>query len=394
MSKFKSTHQISLLGATGSIGDSTLDVIEQHSERFELYSVAAGSNWRKMAEISSRHSVKYMVMWSEEAAVKLAEATGRAIGQEILVGMEGLLKICSDPEVDVVVNGLVGSVGCLPTMAAIRHDKRVALANKETLVMAGYCVEQLLAKHPGAALLPVDSEHNAIFQCLAGRPVTEVDHIQLTASGGPFRSLPKEDFAKITREQALKHPTWSMGPKITIDSSTLMNKGLEVLEAHFLFKVPYDQIKVIVHPQSIVHSMVQFRDGSLMAQLGAPDMRHPIQYALSYPERWDLNVDHVYLPDLTSLNFYPPDTDKFPCLRLAYEAGIRGGTAPAVLNAANEIIVPAFLEGQISYLEIPRFLENILGHASLVDDPDLDTILKTDSETRQFTLDYIQSNKS
>lgn len=289
-----------------------------------------------------------------------------------------------------MVNGLVGSVGCLPTLEAIKKDKRVALANKETLVMAGYCVQQLLDQHPKAALLPVDSEHNAIFQCLAERPRHEVHQLQLTASGGPFRTLPQEEFANITREQALNHPTWSMGPKITIDSSTLMNKGLEVLEAHYLFKIPYDQIKVVVHPQSIVHSMVQFRDGSLMAQLGAPDMRHPIQYALTYPERWDLDVDHVYLPDIGSLNFFAPDTDKFPCLRLAYEAGERGGTAPAILNAANEVIVPAFLDGQISYLDIPRSLEDIMGQLSVQDDPDLDTILTTDEETRAFTRDYIR----
>lgn len=379
---------VSLLGATGSIGDSTLSVLEQHSDRFSLHSVAAGSNWQKMVEIHKNFEVKYFVMWSEEAAEKLS----KAIQREVLVGMEGLLQVVKDSEVDVVVNGLVGSVGCLPTLEAIKHDKRVALANKETLVMAGYCVEQLLEQHPKAALLPVDSEHNAIFQCLAERPTSEVHHIQLTASGGPFRTLPQEEFAKITREQALNHPTWSMGPKITIDSSTLMNKGLEVLEAHFLFKVPYDQIKVVVHPQSIVHSMVQFRDGSLMAQLGAPDMRHPIQFALTYPERWELNVDHVYLPDITSLNFYAPDTNKFPCLRLAYEAGIRGGTAPAILNAANEIIVPAFLEGQISYLDIPKSLEEIMSQMSVQDNPDLDLILKTDEETREWTRDYLSSH--
>lgn len=377
---------VSLLGATGSIGDSTLSVLKQHSDRFSLHSVAAGSNWQKMVNIDKEFDVQQFVMWSEEAAEKLS----KAIGKEVLVGMEGLLSIVTAEDVDVVVNGLVGSVGCLPTLEAIKKDKRVALANKETLVMAGYCVQQLLDQHPKAALLPVDSEHNAIFQCLAERPRHEVHQLQLTASGGPFRTLPQEEFANITREQALNHPTWSMGPKITIDSSTLMNKGLEVLEAHYLFKIPYDQIKVVVHPQSIVHSMVQFRDGSLMAQLGAPDMRHPIQYALTYPERWDLDVDHVYLPDIGSLNFFAPDTDKFPCLRLAYEAGERGGTAPAILNAANEVIVPAFLDGQISYLDIPRSLEDIMGQLSVQDDPDLDTILTTDEETRAFTRDYIR----
>lgn len=378
---------VCLLGATGSIGDSTIDVLKHHSDRFTLHSVAAGSNWQKMAAIAREFDVKHLVMWSSEAAEKLSKELGR----EVLCGMDGLLQIVKDPEVDVVMNGLVGSVGCLPTLEAIKHDKRVALANKETLVMAGYCVEQLLSEHPKASLLPVDSEHNAIFQCLAERPTNEVHHIQLTASGGPFRTLPKEEFANITRAQALKHPTWSMGPKITIDSSTLMNKGLEVMEAHYLFKLPYDQIKVVVHPQSIVHSMVQFVDGSLMAQLGAPDMRHPIQFALSYPERWDLNVDHVYLPDIGSLDFFAPDTEKFPCLRLAYEAGNREGTAPAILNAANEVVVPAFLDGQIEYVDIPKILEDILGKSSVIDEPDLDTILKVDQETRVFTLDYLKS---
>jgi 1-deoxy-D-xylulose-5-phosphate reductoisomerase len=298
--------------------------------------------------------------------------------------MEGLLEQTSLAEVDVVVNGLVGSIGCLPTMRALEKGKRVGLANKETLVMAGTVVEEVLLANPNSKLLPIDSEHSAIFQCLQDRPVEEIETIQLTASGGPFRTLDKSEFKNITVERALKHPTWSMGPKITIDSATLMNKGLEVLEAHFLFHVPFDQIDVVVHPGSIVHSMVQFRDGSLMAQLGAPDMKVPIQYALSYPERWPLNVDRVSLPELGRLEFYQPDTDKFPCLRLAYEAGKRSGTAPAILNAANEILVPAFLEHKISFLDIPKKLEKALENLSIVDNPNLEQVLAADETAREW----------
>ena len=375
-----SKQKVCVLGVTGSIGDSTLDVLRQHAHRFQLVAIAAGSSWQKVAKIAKEFEVEHLCMWNEDAAQKLSSE----LDTKVSYGMEGLLEQTSLAEVDVVVNGLVGSIGCLPTMRALEKGKRVGLANKETLVMAGTVVEEVLLANPNSKLLPIDSEHSAIFQCLQDRPVEEIETVQLTASGGPFRTLDKSEFKNITVERALKHPTWSMGPKITIDSATLMNKGLEVLEAHFLFHVPFEQIDVVVHPGSIVHSMVQFRDGSLMAQLGAPDMKVPIQYALSYPERWPLNVDRVSLPELGKLEFYKPDTDKFPCLRLAYEAGKRSGTAPAILNAANEILVPAFLEQKISFLDIPKKLEKALESLSIVDNPNLQQILKADETAREW----------
>jgi 1-deoxy-D-xylulose-5-phosphate reductoisomerase len=375
-----SKQKVCVLGVTGSIGDSTLDVLRQHAHRFQLVAIAAGSSWQKVAKIAKEFEVEHLCMWNEEAAQKLSAE----LDTKVSYGMDGLLEQTSLAEVDVVVNGLVGSIGCLPTMRALEKGKRVGLANKETLVMAGTVVEEVLLANPNSKLLPIDSEHSAIFQCLQDRPVEEIETIQLTASGGPFRTLDKSQFKDITVERALKHPTWSMGPKITIDSATLMNKGLEVLEAHFLFHVPFDQIDVVVHPGSIVHSMVQFRDGSLMAQLGAPDMKVPIQYALSYPERWPLNVDRVSLPELGRLEFYQPDTDKFPCLRLAYEAGKRSGTAPAILNAANEILVPAFLEHKISFLDIPKKLEKALENLSIVDNPNLEQVLAADETAREW----------
>ncbi|MBO7131360.1 MAG: 1-deoxy-D-xylulose-5-phosphate reductoisomerase, partial [Fibrobacterales bacterium] len=294
--------RVALLGATGSIGTSTLSVLDHHADRFELVSVAAKSSWQKVAEIVRKYNLQKAVMWDAAAAEKLRAATGI----EVLSGTEGLVEMTTAPDVDVVVNGLVGSIGCLPTLRAVEADKKVALANKESLVMSGEVVNAALDAHPKAAMLPVDSEHSAVFQCLQGRPNEEVENIQLTASGGPFRETPAEEFDSITPERALKHPTWSMGTKVTIDSSTLMNKGLEVLEAHFLFRVPFDRIKVVVHPQSIVHSMVQFRDGSLMAQLAAPDMRLPIQYALTHPERWEFPMARADLAQIGKLTFFAP----------------------------------------------------------------------------------------
>jgi 1-deoxy-D-xylulose-5-phosphate reductoisomerase len=373
-------NQVSVLGVTGSIGTSSLDVISRYPEQYRLYSVAAHSNWQKTAEIVKKFQPEKVAMWNPEAAEKLS----KELNCEVLQGMEGLLELCSDKQTDVVINGLVGSVGCLPTIRAIECGKRVGLANKETLVMAGEVIEKKLKENPKAILLPIDSEHSAIFQCLAERPVSEVESIQLTASGGPFRNLPLADFNSITIEQALKHPTWSMGPKITIDSATLMNKGLEVIEAHFLFRVSYDQIKVVVHPQSIIHSMVQFVDGSLMAQLGAPDMRVPIQLSLSYPRRLPLPCERVDLAALQQLSFSAPDFQKFPCLRLAYQAGRRGGTAPAILNAANEVLVPQFLAGKIQFTDIPRLLESCLEDSVIADQPDLNTILTADAQARQL----------
>ncbi len=332
--------RIALLGATGSIGASTLKVVRQHPDQFKIVAAAVGRQWEKLLPILEEFQIPVAAAYDPEAA----EALSKVFKGKVLSGMEGLLAMVSDPGVDYVLNGLVGAIGCHPTLEAIRHGKTVGLANKETMVMAGALINAALKEHPESALVPIDSEHSAVFQCLAGRPVEEVESIELTASGGPFRDWPKEKFEAITKADALKHPTWVMGEKITIDSATLMNKGLEVIEAHHLFGVGFDHIRVVIHPKSIVHSMVQFRDGSLMAQLGCPDMQLPIQYALAYPARPFLDVPRLNLAEIGKLEFFAPDTGKFPCLRLAYEAGRKGGTAPAILNAANEVTVALFLE--------------------------------------------------
>lgn len=353
--------RIALLGATGSIGSSTLKVVRQHTDRFRIVAAAVGRRWEKLLPILEEFQIPVAVAYDPDAA----ESLSKVFQGKVLCGMEGLLELVSDPGVDYVLNGLVGAIGCHPTLEAIGHGKTVGLANKETMVKAGALINAALKKHPESAVIPIDSEHSAVFQCLAGRPVAEVDSIELTASGGPFRDWPKEKFPSITKADALKHPTWIMGEKITIDSATLMNKGLEVIEAHYLFGLDFDRVHVVIHPRSIVHSMVQFRDGSLMAQLGSPDMQVPILYALAYPERLPLNVRRLELTDIGKLEFFAPDMDKFPCLRLAYEAGRLGGTAPAILNAANEAAVALFLEEKIRFTDIPEILEQVLGRASV-----------------------------
>lgn len=382
--------KICLLGCTGSIGKSTVSVVESHPDLLSLTALAAHSNWRQVLEIFKRHpGIKAMAMFDRAAAERLAQE----VNVPVYSGQEGLIRLAAESDYDVLLNGVVGSVGCLPTLEAIKRDLPVALANKETLVMAGEVMLRALADHPNSKLLPVDSEHNAIFQCLADRPISEVDHLLLTASGGPFRTWSKDDLRSVTPAQALKHPTWSMGPKITIDSASLMNKGLEVLEAHFLFGIGYDKIQVVVHPGSIVHSLVQFKDGSLMAQLGAPDMRIPIQYSLSYPERWPLEVPHISLAQLAKLEFFAPDMDRFKNLALAYEAGRVGGTAPAILNASNEVAVPAFLDGRISFLGIANLNEEVLNRVIPVKNPDLEDVLRMDEQARTCARELISQGK-
>ena len=267
--------KVSLLGATGSIGDSAIDVLKQHSDQFQIHSIAARSQWKKVFQLAKEFNIKHICMFEEEAAKELS----KQLGFSVLTGIEGLQELASESEVDIVINALMGAVGCLPTLSAIEQGKHVALANKETMVMAGPVIQDALKNNPKSFITPIDSEHSAIFQCLSDRPKKEVECLQITASGGPFREWSHDRFESITVADALNHPVWSMGKKITIDSASMMNKGLEVIEAHFLFDIPYDQIKVVVHPQSMIHSLVQFRDGSLMAQLGAPDMRIPIQVA-------------------------------------------------------------------------------------------------------------------
>lgn len=378
---------IVLLGATGSIGTSTVDVCLQHSDLFKVYAVAANSSVEKTAEIVRKFHVERVCMFKPEAAKELSAM----LNMPVLSGMEGLCELAADPKADIIINALMGAVGCLPTITAIEHGKHVALANKETMVMAGPVIWDKLAENPKAFITPIDSEHSAIFQCLADRPGKEVECLEITASGGPFRTWPIEKFESITVADALNHPVWSMGKKITIDSASMMNKGLEVLEAHFLFHIPYEQIKVVVHPQSMVHSLVQFRDGSLMAQLGAPDMRIPIQVALTWPERLPLETKRLDLPTLGQLTFFEPDYNKFRCLALAFEAGRRGGVVPAMMNAANEVLVDRFLDGKLKFTDIPRHVETIInGAPNLTGRLTLDQVLEADAEARRLTLDLMK----
>ncbi len=370
---------IALLGATGSIGSASLKVFRQHPDRFRVFGIAAGRQWDKLLPIIEEFKVELACLWDSEAAAELRRHTKI----KVLEGMDGLLEMVAHSQVDYVLNGLVGGIGCRPTLEAIKHGKHVGLANKETMVMAGEIINAAVRKNPNSLLIPIDSEHSAIFQCLAGRPVSEVEHIELTASGGPFRTRAKDTFASICKTDALKHPTWVMGEKITIDSATLMNKGLEVIEAHYLFGVSFEHIKVTIHPSSIIHSFVQFRDGSLMAQLGCPDMQLPIQYALTYPERWTLNVERLDLAKIAKLEFFTPDLDKFPCLSLAYRAGGMGGTAPAVLNAANEAVVARFLAEKIGFTHIPEILSQVLDKANVKPHPTLEDVLSADAWARE-----------
>ena len=373
--------KVSLLGATGSIGDSAIDVIKQHSDQFQLHSIAARSQWKKVLQLAKEFNVKRICIFDEQAGKELS----KELGFPVLTGIEGLRELASEPEVDIVINALMGAVGCLPTLSAIEQGKHVALANKETMVMAGPVIQDALKNNPKSFITPIDSEHSAIFQCLSGRPKTEVENLQITASGGPFRDWSQDRFESITVADALNHPVWSMGKKITIDSASMMNKGLEVIEAHFLFDIPYDQIKVVVHPQSMIHSLVQFRDGSLMAQLGAPDMRIPIQVALTWPERLPLNSPRLDLASLSKFTFFAPDFKKFRCLALAFEAGKRGGVVPAMMNAANEVLVDHFLEGKLKFVDIPRHIENIMAKApSISGRLDLKQALEADTEARKM----------
>jgi len=373
------TQNIVLLGATGSIGSSTLAVVREHPDRFRVSALAAFGKVAEFSRLALEFPEARLCLFDAAAAAEAQSIVGRRVAS----GMEGLLELVSLPDATALVNGLVGSIGCRPTMEAIRRGLRVCLANKETLVMAGELIDTLLRQHPQASLHPIDSEHSALYQALAGRPVDEVESLVLTASGGPFRELPADRFEHITLEQALKHPTWTMGPKITIDSSTLFNKGLEVIEAHFLFRVPYDRIEVLVHPGSHVHSFVQFRDGALMAQLGTPDMRLPILYSLVAPERVPLTGERLDLASLGTLRFEKPDHGRFPALGLAYRAGRAGGIHPAVLNAANEAAVSLFLGRELSYTGISRLVEAVLDETESVSAPDFDELLAADAWARR-----------
>jgi 1-deoxy-D-xylulose-5-phosphate reductoisomerase len=350
--------RLAILGSTGSIGTHTLDVVAAHPDQFEVAALAAGNNVDLLEQQVRRFHPRFVALVGEAAARKLARRLG-ATGVEVAWGTDGLCRAGADTGADMVVSAIVGGAGLIPTMAALRAGKSLALANKETLVMAGELVTAE-ARARGIRILPVDSEHSAIFQCLATSDAQQVRRLVLTASGGPFRTLPLEAFAAITPEDALRHPTWAMGKKITIDSATLVNKGLEVIEARWLFGLPVDQVDVIIHPQSVVHSLVEYVDGSVLAQLGVPDMRLPIQYALTYPGRCACPAARLSLEDMGDLTFEAVDRRKFPCLDLAYEAARGGGSWPAVLNAANEVAVQWFLDRRIGFDEIPTILRKAL----------------------------------
>ena len=374
--------RISILGATGSIGRSALDIIRMFPERFSVKALAAGRNLALLAEQVQAFQPEVAAVVDEFHHRELKRKLPASCRTQILHGADGYTAVAAWETADLVLSAIVGAAGLRPTLAAIDAGKSIALANKETLVMAGEIVTRRAAER-GVFLAPVDSEHSAIFQCLQGQRREDVDRILLTASGGPFLDLPVEEFPSITLEQALRHPNWSMGAKITIDSATLMNKGLEVIEAMWLFGVGVDQIQVVVHPQSIIHSMVAFRDGAVMAQLGIPDMKTAIAYALAYPERLALKQP---LPDFSGnagLTFREPDLEKFPCLAFACEAGRKGGTLPAVLNAANEVAVNAFLGRRLAFDAIPRIVERTLAWHAFEDHPTLEAIIAADFWARQ-----------
>jgi len=373
---------VAVLGSTGSIGTQTLEVLRLFPDRFRVRALTAGSNVELLVKQAREFRPDCVAIGAEEKRDALRDALSDT-DVEVVCGENGLCEAASRPDVDVVVAAVVGFAGLAPVVAALREGKQVALANKETLVVAGALINDLLDRTQGT-LLPVDSEHSAIFQCLAGESEQNLENIVLTASGGPFRTREASTFADITVEEALDHPNWSMGNKITIDSATMMNKGLEVIEAKWLFDLDVDQIQVLVHPQSIVHSMVTFADGTVKAQLGVPDMKVPIQYALSYPDRWSAPHERLDWTEVARLDFETPDTDKFPCLHLAFEALEQGGTAPAVLNAANEEAVALFLNEEIRFTDIPRSIDRALQALPSADVPDLDALSEADAEARRF----------
>jgi 1-deoxy-D-xylulose-5-phosphate reductoisomerase len=379
--------KITILGSTGSIGQSTLDVIVAHPGEFEIVAMAAGRNVEMFSEQIRKFRPRLAVMYSEKEAGALKELDPLP-GLEVDFGQEGLKKAATIPENDIVLNALVGAAGLMASLETVKAGKNLALANKESLVVGGPLFETETAKS-GAKILPIDSEHSAIWQCLTAGKTAEVRRILLTASGGPFRERDKETFKDITREEALAHPTWKMGPKITIDSATMMNKGLELIEAVWLFSLSPEQVKIVIHPQSIVHSMVEYVDSSIVAQLSNPDMKLPIAYALFWPDRLPSDNGKLDLASIGQLEFYEPDEDKFPALRLARQASETGGTAPAALNAANEVAVDSFLKGRIGFVRITELIEDILVKHNAIKTPSLDDILFCDRQTRRQTAELI-----
>ncbi|PSO51290.1 MAG: 1-deoxy-D-xylulose-5-phosphate reductoisomerase [Cyanobacteria bacterium SW_9_44_58] len=384
---------ITVLGSTGSIGTQTLEIATQYPEEFRIVGLAAGSNIELLAQQVQQFHPEIVATCYEEKLPELQEALQRLdYSPIILAGEEGVAEVARYGDAESVVTGIVGCAGLMPTIAAIKAGKNIALANKETLISGAPVVLPLVEKY-GVKLLPADSEHSAIFQCLQGVPENGLRRILLTASGGAFRDWPVEKLPEVTVADALKHPNWSMGQKITIDSATLMNKGLEVIEAHYLFGLDYDQIDIVIHPQSIIHSLIELQDTSVLAQLGWPDMRLPLLYALSYPDRLYTDWEPLDLVKAGSLTFKDPDHDKYRCMQLAYSAGREGGLMPAVLNAANEQAVALFLEEKIGFLDIPRLIETVCDRASSYNTqtPTLDDILEVNQTARQEVLSAAES---
>ncbi len=373
--------KIAILGSTGSIGTQTLEVARNNGD-LEIVSLAAGSNIKKLEEQIREFHPRLVAVWTEEKAKELRDAV-KDLDVKVVSGMDGLIEVCTLPEAEIVVTAIVGMIGIVPTIAAMKAGKDIALANKETLVTAGHIIIPL-AKETGVKILPVDSEHSAIFQCLNGENRSQLKKILLTASGGPFRGKKLEDLKNIQVEDALKHPNWAMGRKITIDSSTLVNKGLEMMEAKWLFGVEPKDIQIVVQPKSIIHSMVEFVDGAVIAQLGTPDMKLPIQYALYYPERRFLPGDRLDFWKLQEITFEKPDMETFRGLKLAFDAAAAGGSMPTVYNAANERAVAKFLDRKIAYLQIPEIIETCMGHHKVKENPSVEEILDTEQAVYEF----------
>jgi len=379
--------QIAILGSTGSIGTQALQVIDEHPDLFEAYCLTANNRVKELAEQARRYNPAAVVIANEDKYEELKSLLADLPDIKVYAGKQAIDEIVEAGPIDMVLTAMVGFAGLNPTIHAIKAHKKICLANKETLVVAGELICDLAQKYH-APIIPVDSEHSAIFQSLAGEGDNEIEKILLTASGGPFRNFTKEQLATVTKADALKHPTWSMGAKITIDSATMMNKGFEVIEAKWLFGVPADKIQVLIHPQSIVHSAVQFADGAVKAQLGVPDMRLPIQYALTYPDRIHLNEDRLDLFK-QPLEFFEPDLDKFRCLALAFEAIKKGGNMPCIVNAANEIVNRGFLEDKCGFTQMSDIIEKTMSRVSFSSAPDYDTYVSTDAEARRVATELL-----
>lgn len=376
---------ISILGSTGSIGTQTLDIVRKFPKEFKVVALSCNSNIELLKKQIEEFKPKIVAVFNKKKADELKADI------PIYKGMDGLLKVAIFREANTVVNSLVGSIGVLPTVKAIENLKNVALANKETLVTAGEIIMKKLKFHK-TTLLPIDSEHSAILQCLQGENIKYVNKITITCSGGAFRNKTKEELENVKASDALQHPTWNMGAKITIDSATLMNKGFEVIEAHWLYGLDYTKIDVVIHPQSIIHSLVEFKDNSVIAQLGVPDMRIPIQYALTYPKRLsNLDLPQLNLVDIKKVTFEEPDLERFPCLGMAYDAGIKGGTMPVVMNAANEIAVKYFLQDKIRFLDIPGLIIKMMDKHKLIKNPSLDEVLEVDKKIKEQTEETIKN---